>query len=122
MESLALFLMVIFGFVLARSWLDQRDKHVQARMRLLEQAAAQGMTTPGELERMVESSARSRVPTSLALLLLVGWICIFVGTTLWLLSRDPDTKWGGIITAVVGTALATYPFALQELEMRRARA
>lgn len=121
MESLALILMVIFGFVLARSWLDQRDKHAQARMRFLEQATAQGMTAPGELERMVDSSVKSRVPTPLALLLLAGWICIFVGTMLWLLSRDPDTKWGGIITAVVGTALASYPFALQELETRRLR-
>lgn len=121
MESLALILMVVFGFVLARSWLEQRDKHAQARMRLLEQAAAQGTTAPAELERMVESSSRPGVPTALALLLLAGWICIFVGITLWLLTRDPDTKWGGIITAVVGLALATFPFALQELETRRTR-
>ena len=125
MESLALVLMVIFGFVLARSWLDQRDKHVQARMRLLEQAVANGVTDPGQLDQLGRQAVPARVPPLSAFSLWVGWVCMFVGAGLVLAAQstgDLEMQTGGMITGAVGLAMATFPFALQELEMRRARA
>ncbi|MEY3161340.1 MAG: hypothetical protein RIT25_1331 [Planctomycetota bacterium] len=125
MESLALVLMVIFGFVLARSWLDQRDKHVQARMRLLEQAVASGVTDPGQLDQLGRQAVPARVPPLSAFSLWVGWVCMFVGAGLVLAAQstgDLEMQTGGLITGAVGLAMATFPFALQELEMRRARA
>jgi len=125
MESLALVLMVIFGFVLARSWLDQRDKHVQARMRLLEQAVANGVTDPGQLDQLGRQAVPARVPPLSAFSLWVGWVCMFVGAGLVLAAQstgDLEMQTGGLITGAVGLAMATFPFALQELEMRRARA
>lgn len=125
MESLALVLMVVFGFVLARSWLDQRDKHVQARMRLLEQAVANGVTDPGQLDQLGRQAVPARVPPLSAFSLWVGWVCMFVGAGLVLAAQstgDLEMQTGGLITGAVGLAMATFPFALQELEMRRARA
>lgn len=125
MESLALVLMVVFGFVLARSWLDQRDKHVQARMRLLEQAVANGVTDPGQLDQLGRQAVPARVPPLSAFSLWVGWVCMFVGGGLVLAAQSPgdlEMQTGGLITGAVGLAMATFPFALQELEMRRARA
>lgn len=125
MESLALVLMVIFGFVLARAWLDQRDKHVQARMRLLEQAVANGVTDPGQLDQLGRQAVPTRVPPLSALSLWVGWVCMFVGAGLVLAAQSTGElkmQTGGLITGAVGLAMATFPFALQELEMRRARA
>lgn len=125
MESLALVLMVIFGFVLARAWLDQRDKHVQARMRLLEQAVANGVTDPGQLDLLGRQAVPARVPPLSAFSLWVGWVCMFIGAGLFLAAQssgDHEMQAGGLITGAVGLAMATYPFALQELEMRRARA
>lgn len=124
MESLALLLLVIFGFVLARAWLDQRDKHVQARMRLLEQAVANGVTDPGQLDQLGRQTVPAKVPPLHAFSLWAGWVCMFVGAGLVVAAQpagDADMQGGGIITGAVGLALATFPFALQELEMRRAR-
>jgi|SRR5712671_2629700 len=57
-----------------------------------------------------------------ALLLALGWLTMFAGLGVWVLSllvHSHETGAAGVLTALVGFGLVTYPFALRELEARR---
>lgn len=126
--ELLFILIPIFVFVLLKMVLDQRAQAQQDRVRLIEEAlkspnidrqALESLTFQLTGQRPVRNLNTSRF---LAIVLAAGWIALFTGLALWIaggLSHDRDTFTGGIVTALIGFGLVTYPFALRELEARR---
>ncbi|MFN0183860.1 MAG: hypothetical protein ACKVQR_08590 [Aquabacterium sp.] len=124
-----LFILVpIFVFVLLKMVLDQRAQAQKDRVRLIEEALKSPNIDRQSLESLTFQLTGQRpvrhLNTSrfLAIVLAAGWIALFAGLAMWIaggLGRDRDLFTGGIITALVGFGLVTYPFALRELEARR---
>jgi hypothetical protein len=59
----------------------------------------------------------------MAWVLAIGWLLMFIGIGVGVAGdsyRGSDMAAGGIITGLIGFAFVTYPFALRELEARRA--
>lgn len=114
----------------AKSWLDARERAREERMRLLEQALKNPNIDRGTVEALAYQLTGARRPRPsgssrlMALVLALGWIALFVGAGVWVLGEvtgDSDATAGGIVTAIVGFGFVTYPFALRELEARRAQ-
>lgn len=61
--------------------------------------------------------------SGLAWMLGLGWLTLFSGAGVWalgLVSGDQDPKAAGILVMLIGFGFVTYPFALREMEARRA--
>lgn len=127
MIDLTLFLGVIFGFVLLRGWLDQRAKERIERIRVLEAAIrnpAVDRATVHQIAEQLHGQKPISAARSMALVLAVGWITLFVGCGMVLMEINdalPGMRAQAILVAVVGFAMVTYPFALRELELRRSQ-
>jgi hypothetical protein len=55
-------------------------------------------------------------------LLAIGWITMFSGIGAMFFGEgvgDSEVTYGGLVAAIVGLALVTYPFALREMESRQ---
>ena len=126
--DLAVILVPIFVFVLLKIVLDHRAQARSDNVRLLEEALKSPQVDRQILENLTwqltgKRPIRDQGPGKvLALILAVGWIALFVGIGLWIsgsMSHETDLVGGGVITAVIGFGLVTYPFALRELEARK---
>lgn len=134
MEDIALFvvpvLITIFTFALIKNWMDSAAKARTEKVKLLEEALKNPAIDRATLESLTYQLTGQRSPGSngtnrlMALVLAVGWLSLFAGIGTWVLGgviNDQDCFAGGIITSIVGFGLVTYPFALRELEARRAQ-
>jgi hypothetical protein len=127
MDQIAILLVPIFVFVLIKHVLDQRAQVRMERVRLLEEA----LKNPAIDRQMLDSltfqltGARPQRGGSrwLAVVLALGWLVLFAGVGVWVLGQiigEEQAVAAGILTAIVGFGFVTYPFALRELEARRA--
>ena len=134
MTQIALFviptLVVIFVFALIKTWLDQRAQARAERVRLLEEALKNPAIDRPTIESLTYQLTGARSPRAagsgrmMAGILALGWLATFAGVGLWVMgewTHDNDVVAGGIITAIIGFGFVTYPFALRELEARRAQ-
>jgi hypothetical protein len=126
--ELMFILMPIFGFVLLKMVIDHRAQARADNVRLLEEALKSPHLDRPTIESLTFqlTGHRARPGTGpgrlLAGVLALGWLALFTGIGLWIageVGRDHDLFAGGIITAIIGFGLVTYPFALRELETRR---
>jgi hypothetical protein len=126
--ELSLILLPILAFVLLKGYLEQRAAARQDRVRLLEQALANPALDRTTIESLAyqltgAQPPRQRGPSRLlAFLLALGWLALFSGLGIWLLGHlmNQDSATGaGVLVAVIGFGLVTYPFALRELESRQ---
>lgn len=122
----ALVLVPIFVFLIVKMVLEQRAKSRADNVRLLEQA----LKNPAVDRAMLESltfqlgarPARAAGSGLMALILAAGWIALFTGIGVYAIGEivsENRAITGGVLTAVIGFGLVTYPFALRELEARR---
>lgn len=127
MELLYIFV-PIFGFVLVKNILEHREKARADNLRLLEEALKNPALDRAMIESLTYQLTGHRPPRAagpsrlMATLLAFGWIAMFTGAGLWGVGWFIDARGlvvAGIITAIVGFGLVTYPFALRELELRR---
>ncbi|MEO6597525.1 MAG: hypothetical protein ABIP94_22505 [Planctomycetota bacterium] len=126
--ELSYILVPIFVFVLLKMILDQRANARSDNVHLLEEALKNPALDRATIESLTYQLTGSRPPRAggpsrlMATVLAIGWIALFTGIALWVLgemTREMNVTAGGVITAVVGFALVTYPFALRELDARR---
>jgi hypothetical protein len=126
--ELALILIPIFVFVLVKIVIDQRAAARADNVRLLEEALKSPHIDRATIESLTYQLTGHRAPRHagqsrfLAFVLAVGWIALFAGIGLWIASsvvHNGGMELGGILTAIIGFGIVTYPFALRELEARR---
>jgi len=126
--DLAVILIPIFVFVLLKIVLEHRAQARSDNVRLLEEALKSPHVDRQTLENLTwqltgKRAIRDRGPSRfLATVLAIGWMALFVGIGMWIsggIMRDQSVVVVGIITAVIGFGLVTYPFALRELEARK---
>jgi hypothetical protein len=126
--ELMFILIPILGFVLLKMVFEHRAQARADNVRLLEEALKSPHLDRPTIESLTYQLTGHRVRPGgghgrlMALVLALGWLALFTGIGLWIageFSHDRDMFAGGIITAVVGFGLVTYPFALRELEARR---
>lgn len=124
----AVILVPIFVFVLLKMALEHRAQARSENVRLLEEALKSPQVDRQTLESLTfqltgKRGIRDRGPgRALAFVLGIGWMAMFVGIGLWItgsMARQEEMLVGGIITALIGFGLVTYPFALRELEARK---
>lgn len=121
-------LIPVFAFVVLKIVLDHRATARAENLRLLEEA----LRNPALDRAMIESLTHQltgRKPLrsqgagpGMTLVLSVGWVALFVGIALLVISGMFHLEGfavAGIITAISGFGLVTWPFALRELESRR---
>ena len=110
-----------------KAWMDSKDKARSDNLRLLEQSLHNPSIDRAMIETLVNqmnggvSNGTSRM---MRFLLGVGWLALFIGigiTVSGVISDVGDVISGGVITSIIGFGLVTYPFALRELEARRAQ-
>ncbi|MFO1077371.1 MAG: hypothetical protein U1E73_06550 [Planctomycetota bacterium] len=110
--------------------LSNRQKQQTARSRLLEKALESPNVDRGTLETLAfQLTGRRPVRTpertgrGVAWLLAIGWFTLFVGGGLLIggaNTHDSELSTAGWIVGLIGLAFVTFPFALRELEARRA--
>jgi ABC-type Fe3+ transport system permease subunit len=134
MEEIAFFvvpvLITIFVFALIKGWMDARVQSRTERVKLLEEALKNPAIDRATIESLTFQLTGARGPKKpgssplMAIILAVGWIALFAGIGCWVfgeMTHEKDALAGGVITSIVGFGLVTYPFALRELEARRAQ-
>lgn len=122
-------LAIIFGYALVMGILGQRAKARQERVRLLEEALKNPQIDRGTLEVLSQqlTGGRAQRPgasRTMAMILGLGWLLLFLGVGLYVggeMVHEGDLRISGIICGIMGFGLVTYPFALRELESRRAQ-
>jgi hypothetical protein len=126
--ELLVILVPVFLYMLLKTLIEHIAAGRADRVRLLEEALKSPHLDRPTLESLTYQLTGHRPPRDkgpsrfLAILLAIGWLTLFVGVGVWVggvTSGDNDMIAGGIVTAVIGFGLVTYPFALRELEARR---
>lgn len=122
-------LAVVFGFVLAKLVLEQRAAARRDNLRLLEEALKNPALDRASLENLSWQLTGKRPMRAsqagakfLSMVLAVGWLALFVGIGVWIageMVHENELRVGGILVAICGFGLVTYPFALRELEARK---
>lgn len=113
------------------SLIESRRKHQSENARLLEEALKNPALDRATLETLTYQLTGKRPLRGphenksgfLAFVLALGWIGLFTGIGLLIggeLENDRDLATAGWIVGLVGFGFVTYPFALRELEARRA--
>jgi hypothetical protein len=124
----AIILVPIFVFVLIKIALDQRSQARTQNVKLLEEALKSPQVDRPTLEALTfqltgkRAARREGTNGFMAFLLAIGWIALFTGIALVVVSsliHSEDLLVAGSIVGIVGFAFVTYPFALRELEARR---
>ena len=124
-----LFILVpIFAFVVLRGVLDQRAKERLERLRVLEEALRNPAIDRGTVTSLAQQLTGARPPGQragrwMAALLALGWLTLFSGLGVWVFgmtSGSADADSAGLLVSLIGFGVVTYPFALRELEARRA--
>ncbi|MFT4515078.1 MAG: hypothetical protein ACI89X_001214 [Planctomycetota bacterium] len=135
MLDIALFvvpvLITIFIFAIVKAWMDARVEAANQRVRLLEEALKNPAVDRAMIETLTYQLTGARKPRQgaamqrlMAVVLAVGWVGLFTGIGIWVfgeMTHCNDAVAGGIITTIASFGLVTYPFALRELEARRAQ-
>lgn len=135
MQEIALFvvpvLIVIFVFALVKHWMDSGIQARAERVKLLEEALKNPSIDRATIESLTyqltgqrSPKANQGMPRLMAGVLAIGWLGLFTGIGVWVFGEmvhDNDSVAGGIITTIAAFGLVTYPFALRELEARRAQ-
>lgn len=124
-------LIVIFLFAIVKGWMDARVEASNQRVKLLEEALKNPSIDRQTIESLTYQLTGARKPRQgvgmqrlMAGVLAVGWLGLFTGIGVWVfgeMTHDSDVFAGGIITTIASFGLVTYPFALRELEARRAQ-
>ncbi len=129
--ELVLILVPIFAFVLAKMLLEQRARNRADNLHMLEEALRNPALDRATIESLTFQLTGNRPPRvpgpsrSMAVLLALGWLALFVGVGVMAIGgilEERDALAGGVLTAIVGFGLVTYPFALRELEGRHKEA
>jgi len=123
-------MVTVFTFSLVKMWMEQRAAARVERTRLLEQALKNPNVDRQTIEALAHQLTGVRSPRQgvrrswfMATVLGLGWLALFTGVPLWVIGINEHEQglfYAGVITAVAGFCLVTYPFALRELEARRA--
>jgi hypothetical protein len=135
MEELAYFVVPVLGtifiFALIKGWMDSRIQARTERVKLLEEALKNPAIDRATIESLTYQLTGARSPRTnvgmqrlMAVVLAFGWIGLFAGIGVWVfgeMANESDAVAGGIITTIASFGLVTYPFALRELEARRAQ-
>jgi hypothetical protein len=126
-----LFILVpICVFLLLKIVLEHRAQARADNVRLLEEALRSPHLDRPTIESLTYQLTGRRALRDrgngpgrlLALVMVVGWLTLFAGIGVWVggvADGIGDMITGGLVTAVIGFGLVTYPFALRELEARR---
>jgi hypothetical protein len=124
-------LLTIFVFAIVKAWMDGRVEAANQRVRLLEEALKNPAVDRAMIETLTYQLTGGRKPRQgagvqrlMAAVLAVGWVGLFTGIGIWVfgeMTNSGDAYAGGIITTIASFGLVTYPFALRELEIRRAQ-
>ena len=118
----------VFSFLLIKIILDQRAKTRSQNVKLLEEALKSPQVDRPTLETLTYQLTGKRgvrqegTSGFMAVVLAIGWIALFTGIALVVVSsliHSEDLLVAGSIVGIVGFAFVTYPFALRELEARR---
>ena len=128
MESILSLVALVFLYQLSKSHLEQRSKERQQRVEALEQALANPSIDRATLQQLAQQLTGAKAPTppsrtGYAWLLGIGWLTLFTGIGVWMLGMmtgNNEPQAAGVLVMLIGFALVTYPFALRELESRRA--
>lgn len=127
---------IVFFFVAVVVWISNRAKYRSERLKLIERALQSGNLDPQmrtELYRALTDRSDAQWLQALGqhlaflarnLLFIGGWIAMFIGGGIVLVAWLSGNSYGyreGIMTALVGFAVATVPLALRELDSKRAR-
>ena len=124
----AAILSTVFSFVLIKIILDQRAAARSQNVTLLEEALKSPQVDRPTIEALtyqLTGKRNARAPGIngfMAFLLAIGWIALFTGIALVVVStlvHVEELLIAGTIVGIVGFAFVTYPFALRELEARR---
>ena len=105
-------LVPVFAYAALKVVLDHRANARAENLRLLEEALRNPALDRATIESLTHQLTGRRPLRSpgagpaMTFVLSIGWVALFVGI-------------GGIITAITGFGLVTWPFALRELEARR---
>ena len=122
--ALVLFLMVAtYLFRVVQSWMDSRDRARDERVQLLEQAVCNRSIEGLAVWLTSGPATPERTRASMAVVQASGWLALFAGAGAWALgdfSHQPTVTAAGIAASIIGLGLVTCPFALRELETRRA--
>lgn len=122
-------LITIFVYALIKSWMDGRAKAQSDKVQLLEEALKNPAIDRATIEKLAFQLTGAKPPNKgassalMAVVLAVGWITLFAGGGVWVfgeMTHEHDAVAGGVVAAIIGFGLVTYPFALRELEARRA--
>ncbi|MFM1870804.1 MAG: hypothetical protein RL398_226 [Planctomycetota bacterium] len=116
----------VVAMTISKQVMDQRAKQRADHVRLLEQALNNPAVDRGLIETLTaqltgQSPPKRSEPRPLRLLLGLGWITLFTGLGVMSIGgvlNENDALAGGILTALIGFALVTYPFVLRELAER----
>ncbi|MCA8948304.1 MAG: hypothetical protein KDE27_02305 [Planctomycetes bacterium] len=111
--------------------IESRRKRHSENTRLLEQALKNPALDRATLETLTfqltgQKPLRNAPPPRggfLAVVLAFGWITLFTGIGLLIsgeFGHDRDLSMAGLIVGLIGFGFVSYPFALRELESRRA--
>ena len=124
-------LVTIFIFATVKGWMDARVEASNQRVKLLEEALKNPAVDRQTIESLTYQLTGARKPRQgagmarlMAGVLAIGWIGLFTGIGIWVygeMTHCSDAFAGGIITTIASFGLVTYPFALRELEARRAQ-
>ena len=118
----------IFLFVLLKMGLEHRAEGRNQTVRLLEQALKNPAVDRATIESLTHQLTGRRPPrhggvgSLMTFVLSIGWIALFVGIGLLIVDSvlgGDDVMIGGVVTALAGFGLVTWPFAIRELEARR---
>lgn len=117
-------LAIIFPFILAVVYIQNKSKENREKLRLLEEAIRGGHLDEQMRADLMYGLAgkrrprRERSPFNLSRLLFgLGWMALFVGVGL-LFAGDRDMFTGGCIVSGIGFGFVTMPLAYRELDSR----
>lgn len=127
MEAFASVFALIAIFVYSKSQAELKAKERARRLDMLEQALSNPNLDRATVQALAQQLTGAKSPKDaraggLAWLLAIGWLTLFSGLGVWvlgLLQADRPVYSAGLLVALIGFGLITYPFALRELESRR---
>jgi len=131
--ELILTVAVVAIAVTLMSFVVQRQRRLTEHTRIIAKALENPAYDRATIESLAFQLTGRRPPAPshpeaarrnlMAWVLAIGWLLMFIGIGVGIAGEschDNDMVVGGIVTGLIGFAFVTYPFALRELEARRA--
>lgn len=129
--SFAVPLLICLGiYNLIKTWIDAGVRERHEKLRVLEEALKNPALDRTVVDSLVvnlnqrEDGWLGPNGRLMGIWLGIGWLTLFAGVGCLVaggLMDDEDVMAGGVVAAVIGFGLVTYPFAVRELETRRAQ-